>query len=121
MNPIRRPLAVLLLAIALPVLAQKETEIFVPIGESPGVSGKLTLVAALGPVDAAARTLRMGNLPIRIDDRTRIWIDRSKLRQSNGVGTMADLTTGALAEVRFRGDNASAAVADWIKVQPAAP
>ena len=58
----------------------------------------------------------------KVTDRTKIWLDRSSLRQPNLKGTFADLRPGATVEVKPVGGQAGASggPAEWIKVQVSA-
>jgi len=112
--------------------AQKMTEQFIPIGQSPGLSGKYTVIGKLQSVNAQEKTCTVadttgatsGALNVRITERTKIWLDRSKLEQPNLEGTIADLRPGATVEVKPESyqRGVSSGPADWIKVQaPASP
>jgi len=99
---------------------QKATEQFIPIGQSPGVSQKLTSIGEVAAADARARTVTItdpaGRRTVRVTDRTRIWLDRTKLKQSNRSGGFADLQKGRRVEVKFE-DPARRDVAEWVKVE----
>ena len=112
--------------------AQKMTEQYIPIGQSPGLSGKYTVIGKLQSVNPQEQTCTVadttgatsGALNVRITERTKIWLDRSKLQQPNLEGTIADLRPGATVEVKPEGyqRGVSSGPADWIKVQvPASP
>ena len=112
--------------------AQKMTEQFIPIGQSPGLSGKYTVIGKLQSVNAQEKTCTVAAttsatsdaLNVRITERTKIWLDRSKLQQPNVPGTLADLRPGATVEVKPEGHQGgvSSAPAEWIKVEvPASP
>ena len=76
------------------------TERYIPLGQSPGVSYKQTTVGVVEAVDPAARTITLaapsGPIVVPLTDMTRIWLDRSKLRQASLNGTFTDLTAGAM-------------------------
>jgi hypothetical protein len=99
---------------------QKATEQFIPIGQSPGVSEKYTSIGEIADVNAAARTVTIadpaGRRTVRITDKTRIWLDRTKLKQSNLSGSFADLQKGRRAEVKYE-DPGRRDVAEWVKVE----
>jgi len=108
--------------------AQLMTEQFIPIGQSPGLSGKQTVIGKLQSVNPQAKTCTVagptGALNVRITERTKIWLDRSKLKQPNLQATWADLRPGATVEVKPEGHQSGvpSGPADWIKVQvPASP
>jgi len=116
------PGAVLLAALlaAQPAYAQKATEQFIPIGQSPGISGTLTRIGEIAATDSRARTLTLrdasGTVTVRLTDKTRIFLDRSKLKQGNLEGSTADLQPGRRAEIRPEGAPESP-TADWVKVE----
>jgi hypothetical protein len=119
-------IGVLLLAGTPSAHGQKATEIFIPIGESPGLSNKISIIGTIETVDARAQTIVVagpsGSWSATITDRTKIWLDRSKLRLSNQKGTFKDLQKGLLAEVKYEAaERRNKGPADWIKVQIAAP
>jgi len=99
---------------------QQMTEMYIPIGQSPGVSGKSSLMGAIEWVNPQKHTLAVlgpsGIQEILLTDRTRIWLDRTQVRLPNQSGTLANLHKGLRVEVKFR-DADQKRVADWIKVQ----
>ena len=101
---------------------QRQTERYIPIGQSPGVSGKATRVGTIEAVDAGARTFSLatdeGRFEIAVPPGTRIWLDRSRGRQSAQSGDFGDLKIGRRAEVRFA-QPARKGPAGWIKVEVA--
>jgi hypothetical protein len=103
---------------------QKATEQFIPIGQSPGVSQKSSSIGEIAEVNAAAQTVTIadpaGRRTVRITDKTRIWLDRTKLKQTNLSGRFADLQKGRRVEVKYE-DPARRDVADWVKVEIAQP
>lgn len=104
-------------------LGQKATEQFIPIGQSPGLSGKRTYMGRIGTVDADGRAIGGKTWSATVTERTRIWLDRSKLGQRNTAGTTADLKVGAVVEVKYAGAERgkSSGPAEWIKVEVAGP
>ena len=111
-----------LLAAAVP--AQRATELYIPIGRSPGVSGKLSAVGTCTTIEARARqrsvTIRAPERTwtSRLTDETKIYLDRSRLGLPNTYGTIADLRADLLMEVKYReAGRASGGVCEWIKVQ----
>ncbi len=115
---------VIALAAGPPIYAQKATEQFIPLGRSPGASGKLTWIGEILGTDAEARTLTLGEAQrshtVKITDTTRIFLDRSKLKQTNLTGTFADLQPGRRVEVKYEGPLPTP-TADWVKVEIAQP
>jgi hypothetical protein len=100
--------------------AQKTTERFIPIGQSPGLSGDYTNIGSIEAVSVQERTVTMsdasGSYSVGIADDTHIWLDKSKIGSTNAVGTVSDLQAGRRIEVKYR-DNDPQAAAEWIKVE----
>ena len=101
-------------------LAQKMTEQFIPIGQSPGLSGVHTRIGTVDSFSSqeAMLTLSDGSASysVQIAEDTHIWLDKSKLGSTNEVGTAADLQSGRRLEVKYQ-DNDPDAPAEWIKVE----
>ena len=101
------------------VQAQEATERFIPIGESPGLSGTRTMIGTIEAVDREKRTLTIaaqeGTYSVAVTPRTRIWIDRSREQQPALTGTFRDCDRGRRVEVKL--EEGEEPVADWIKVQ----
>jgi hypothetical protein len=101
---------------------QQATEIYIPIGQSPGLSGKVCILGTVEAIDPQARTVSVtwpaGIWRAVITDRTNIWLDKSKRRMSNQTGSFSDLRKGGLVEVKYvDGERRDGGPADWIKVQ----
>jgi len=105
-----------------PAGAHMATERYIPIGQSPGVSHNLTVVGKIEAADPARKTVTVatpsGNLVVEIRQDSKIWVDRSKLKQTNLVGQFADLRQGSTVEVRFT-DPVRKRFAAWVKVEAA--
>ena len=120
-----RTLAAGLMAIALLCAvsgahASKATDRYIPIGRSPGLSGKYTSIGTITEVSASEQTMTMadstGSHTMQISKQTRIWLDRTGLKQSNTTGSFADLQKGRRIEVKYL-DHDRRQKADWIKVE----
>jgi hypothetical protein len=113
-------IVVMALGAASEALGQEATEMFIPIGQSPGVSSKSSVLGTIESLDPVKRTLTVsgpaGTLTVGIADRTPIWIDRSQQKLSNQTGTLADLRRGRKVEIKL-GEGTAKAAATWIKVQ----
>ena len=100
--------------------AQKMTEQFIPIGQSPGLSQKYTSIGEIIQVNPQARTITIadpaGPRTVKVSAKTHIWLDRSKLKQTNLVGGFADLQKGRRVEVKYE-DAERREVAEWVKVE----
>ena len=101
-------------------LAQQQTEIYIPIGKSPGLSGTYTDVGQIQGFDAGSRTLtlaaRGATRPVRITGDTDIWLDRSRVKLRNVAGGVSELVSGRRAEVKYL-DPAKRQSAAWVKVE----
>ena len=88
--------------------AQKATEIYIPIGKSPGLSGKTTVIGTIDSVLAQERTMTIRGQgrtwSVKIEACTDIWIDRSRILRTNLYGTVADCRQGRLVEIKFPND-----------------
>ena len=113
-------ITIILLAIVTVASAEKATELFIPIGKSPGLSGKYLVTGRIEQVNAQNKTISMsgeaGEYTVRISDRTMIFLDRSKMKQANQYGNFSDFKTGMLVEVRFEKDERGQP-AEWVKIQ----
>lgn len=98
---------------------QEQTERYIPIGKSPGLSGVYAYLGEIVAVDAANRTITVRDSTetrtVEVAERTRIWLDRSALEQTNLVGTFDDLQVGRTVEIQYV-DHETKETADWIKV-----
>ncbi len=99
---------------------QNATEIFIPLGQSPGLSHKYTYVGTIDKVNKQQRTITAGGHAIKITSKTKIWLDRTKLKLSNQIGSFADLKVGGKVEVKYD-DPARREVAEWVKAQVSGP
>jgi hypothetical protein len=120
-NVIRIVLAVAALAAAAPALAHRATERYIPIGASPGVSGKVTFLGTVESMDRSAYSVRVTGaeraIVMTYDEKTRFWLDRSKIRKTNLDGSIDDCRAGRRVEIRFVNDDREAGVAAWVKVE----
>ena len=116
--------AVALLGAASYAHGQKETERYIPIGQSPGLSQKHTSIGEIAEIDPGPRTIIVtepaGRHTVKIAEKTRIWLDRTKLKQTNLRGSFADLRKGRRVEVKYE-DPEHREVAEWVKVEVSQP
>ena len=101
---------------------QKAAEMFITTGQSPGLSGKVTVMGKIEAINPQERTIMIAGPPAtssaRVTDRTQIWLDRSRLRQTNQAGSFADLRVGRTVEVKYEdAQRRGEGPAEWIKVQ----
>jgi len=111
---------VIVLGGALNIYGQEATELFIPIGESPGLSNKMSLIGTVESVDPQKKIVSVsspsGAQTVTITERTPIWLDRSLDKLPNRSGAIADLQQGRRIEIKLRKDELRP-VAEWIKVQ----
>lgn len=113
----------LTLLLSLPyVYGQKATEIFIPVGQSPGLSGKYTSIGKITAIDVPNQTITVadssGSYDVKMTERTQIWLDRSKLKSTNQKGAFVDLRKDLLVEVKYEhNQRKEKGPAEWIKVQ----
>ena len=102
-----------------PVHAQFQTEQFIPIGKSPGVSGKYSVIGEISAVDEDAGTITVvnaeGSHTLKVDDKTIVWIDRSSAKRKNVEGGREDCRVGRRVEVMHIWNDRS--VARWVKIE----
>ena len=111
---------IIVFAMAPVILAEKATELYIPVGKSPGLSGKYSATGRIQQVNYQNNTLTMssgsGTYTVKVSERTMIYLDRSKMRQSNLYGSFADCKKGMMLEVRFEKDERGRP-AEWIKLE----
>ncbi len=105
---------------------QQATELFIPIGQSPDLSDKVTVIGTIESVDASGKTIVVktgsDSAAAAITDKTAIFVDRSRRKESNRYGTFDDLKTGARVEVLYEGRaRAASGPAEWVKVESPSP
>ena len=114
-------IGVLLWAGASSVHGQKATEMFIPIGQSPGLSNKISIIGTIDAIDARTHTIVVAGTSqtwsVLVTDRTMIWLDRSTLRLPSQKGSFMDLKPKLLAEVKYEEPGGRSGSAEWIKIK----
>lgn len=131
--PMRKPLLTLLCLLTVAVArAQRATEVYIPIGRSPGVSSKISAIGTCTAVEPREH-VEPGEctVTVRADDKTwttkvtaetKIFLDRSRLGQPNTYGTIDDLRAHRLMEIKYQdGQRVGGGACEWIKVQITTP
>ena len=118
---LRRSIGALLLTFCLiPAVAHEETERYIPIGQSPGISGKYSYVGPIQSVDTAQHAVIVedssGRHAIKVTPRTRIYLDRSASGLTNLTGHFEDCRIGHTVEIKYV-DYRTKDEADWIKIR----
>ena len=107
--------------ISVDLSAQTMTEIYIPLGKSPGVSGKYSLI---GRVESfimldSSMTIMLNTGSRKnmiINSVCDIYLDKSTLRLSNKKGYCADIKKGLLVEAKYF-DNKPDRPIEWLKIQ----
>jgi hypothetical protein len=114
-------LAVALLGSVSAVHGQRATERYIPIGKSPGLSGKYTTIGTVDGVDIPRRIIEMSDTTasytVHCTEDTKFWLDRTKIRLTNLTGTLADCEVGRLLEVKYVDNDRNGRMAEWVKIQ----
>jgi hypothetical protein len=106
------------------LFAQEAMEMFIPIGDSHGVSNLFSIIGKIATVNAENRSLTVSDPSgvtylVSIPKEAPVWLDRSKGQGTNQVGSPANLTAGRTVEVKYKEAPASGTsiTADWVKVE----
>ena len=96
--------------------AQQATEIFIPIGKSPGISGTDSVIGSISSVNYNEYRMTVAadgeTMTVTMTSSTRYYVDRHKYKQRNTTGNFEDCEPGRRIEVLI--DNDGNAV--WIKI-----
>ena len=99
--------------------AQETTEQYIPIGDSPGVSGQESVVGEIVAVDNGKQEVLVSSgerrLTFKVEPDTRIYLDRSDEQLENTETDFTACRVGRLVEIKPHEDDA--AIASWIKIQ----
>ena len=102
-----------------PAMAQKATEQYIPIGKSPGASQKYSYIGTIVAVDSETHVITVeneaGRHDLRVAKETLIWLDRTKRKRRNSMGTFADCEVGRSVEVMHLLDDSRTAA--WVKIE----
>ncbi len=97
--------------------AQQATEQYIPIGQSPGISAAASLIGTITQVDYKTSTMELsgpaGPRTVSMDAATRYYVDRSKQKRSNQLGSLQRCEIGQRVEIKFRDDGK----VDWVKIE----
>jgi hypothetical protein len=88
------------------------------------VSDKYSVIGEIDQYAADAKTLSVaapsGKQTMKLSDETKIWLDRTNIKQVNIRGNFSDLRKGRQVEVKYK-DPDQQTTAEWIKIQITAP
>jgi hypothetical protein len=101
------------------IYAHEMTEKYIPVGAYQSLRSAKTHLGTITSVNETDRTLTLrtdtGEQTYKVTENTKIWLDRSQLKETNLDGTLADCKPGMTAEVHA--GEAGTQQAYWIKVQ----
>jgi hypothetical protein len=112
------PAIVLLVALG---HAQEATEVFIPIGQSPGVSRIKSVIGTIVTCDWTSGIVVSTDKEQQtaaLTDETKVYLDRSAAKKRGAEGSRSDCRKGRRVEVKYvyEGQTRSAK-AEWIKIQ----
>lgn len=102
--------------------AQKATEVYIPIGKSPGVSEKTSVIGTIETIDEENMTITIKSgsesYTGKVTDKTIVYLDKTKSKKSNTTGTLADCKPGSYCEMKYTYENHEQTdKVDWIKLE----
>lgn len=107
--------------LATPGHAQEATEVFIPIGQSPGVSRIKSVIGTIVSCDWASGIVVSTDKEQQtatLTDETKVYLDRSAAKKSGTKGSRSDCQKGRRVEVKYVYEGeARSARAEWIKIQ----
>jgi hypothetical protein len=96
--------------------AHPATELYIPIGKSPGVSHVKSRIGPIASLPATRAGLTMalegGSVYVAFDRNTKIYVQYADPGKANQLGTYADCRAGLTAEVYTADDG----TVPWVKV-----
>ncbi len=111
-------------ALATAAQAHPGTERYIPLGQSPGVSGKGAMMGTVVGYEGDMLIVISPAYPTpqraRMVPASRVWLDRSAAKQTTLVGAVTDLKPGRRVEIKFA-DGARRDSVEWVKIDAAVP
>ena len=110
-------LAMLFLIISNTALPQQATEVYIPIGKSPGVSGRDSIVGSISSVDHARYRMTVSvsgeTKMVKMSPVTRYYVDKTRARKQNKTGSFEDCEVGQRIEAYVDEDGNAV----WVKIE----
>lgn len=105
--------------------AQKATELYIPIGRSPGLSGKHTVMGRIATVSTRDHAVTVtgpdGRCAAEFDEHTTVYLDRSSVKRRNTYGDYGDCKPGEYCEIKYEHNDPGTPDApgriEWIKIR----
>ena len=111
------PLALLALTAWTEAPAQRATEVYIPIGESPGISASESVIGSISSIDYAQYhmtiTTPVESITVMLTNRTLYYIDNSNQKMRSVTGGIEDCEVGSRVEALVNDDGEAV----WVKVQ----
>ena len=109
-------LTLLSLLLAAPAAAQRATEVYIPIGESPGVSDSESIIGTITDVDYSQHRMEVASAgetrTVNTTEETRYYLDRSAEGESSEAAGFNECREGRRIEAYI--DDSGNAI--WIKI-----
>jgi hypothetical protein len=95
-------------------------ERYIPIGQSPGLSGDETIIGRIRQVQEESYVLVVQDddgerQSVRVTPTTLLWLDRSKRRRATLDAAFEDCRRGRRVEIKLREGSQDA---EWVKIEP---
>ena len=109
-------LIALSLIVGMTVSAQQATEVYIPIGKSPGISANKSVIGSISAVE-----YQRYRMTISADDKktivtmtpnTRYYVDKNSVKQRNVTGSIDDCEVGRRVEAYIHEDGNAV----WVKI-----
>ena len=123
MKPVFATIVILSTSAFVTFAGQKVTEQFIPMGESPGISGEYSVLGTIASLDAESKLVVIdtadGEVTAEVTESTFVYADRTAQGQTNEQVSFAALEVGLEVEVLSEEhENMGSGPAAWIKFRP---
>ena len=116
----KRLLAFSLIGCALTVVmtaaAQQATEVYIPIGQSPGISVNKSVIGSISNVEYQRYRMTISaddkKTIVTMTPKTRYYVDKNNVKQRNETGSIDDCEVGRRAEAYIDKDGNAV----WVKI-----
>ncbi len=110
-------LATLSLIVGNAAFSQQATEVYIPIGESPGVSGDDSIIGSISSVDHEDYRMMVSvageTKPVTMTPATRYYLDKTRAKKQNKMSSFEDCEVGQRIEA-YVDDDGNAV---WVKIE----
>ena len=103
---------ILFVFLACVAVAQQSTELYIPIGKSPGLSKENK--TTIGKVESVSTNqVAVSGKIFKFTTKSKVFLDRSIVKKSNSYGIPSDISVHQLVEIFSTSENQIT----WIKIQ----